>query len=47
MITTYEVLSMGADRGIIEMVKDSVTFDSLQKTLKTGLPMKLTLKEFF
>lgn len=47
MLTTYEVLSMGADRGIIEMVKDSVTFDSLQKTLKTGLPMKLTLKQFF
>lgn len=44
ILTTYEVLSMGADRGIIEMVKDSVTFDSLQKTLKTGLPVKLTLK---
>lgn len=44
VLTTYEVLSMGADRGIIEMVKDSVTFDSLQKTLKTGLPVKLTLK---
>jgi phosphatidylinositol 4-kinase len=34
-LTTYEVLSMGPDRGIIEMVKDSVTFDSLKKTLKT------------
>ena len=38
---------MGADRGIIEMVKDAVTFDSLQKTLKTKFPTKLTLKEFF
>lgn len=47
LITTYEVLSMGADRGVIEMVKDSVTFDSLQKTLKTKFPTKLTLKEFF
>ncbi len=34
-LTTYEVLSMGPDRGIIEMVKDSVTFDQLKKTLKT------------
>ena len=40
-LTTYEVMSMGADRGIIEMVKDSVTFDSLQKTLKTKFPTKL------
>lgn len=44
LLTTYEVLSMGADRGIIEMVKDSVTFDRLQKTLQTGLPLKLSLK---
>ena len=43
-LTTYEVLSMGADRGIIEMVKDAVTFDSLQKTLQTKFPTKLTLK---
>ena len=47
ILTTYEVLSMGADRGIIEMVKDTVTFDSLQKTLKTKFPAKLSLKEFF
>ena len=46
-LTTYEVLSMGADRGVIEMVKDAVTFDSLQKTLQTKFPTKLTLKEFF
>ena len=44
IVTTYEVLSMGADRGIIEMVKDSVTFDTLQKTLKTKFPAKMTLK---
>ena len=44
ILTMYEVLSMGADRGVIEMVKDAVTFDSLQKTLKTKFPAKLTLK---
>ena len=35
LLTPYEVLSMGPDQGIIEMVKDSVTFDSLKKQLKT------------
>jgi hypothetical protein len=35
---------MGPDRGIIEMVKDSVTFDSLLKTLKKDFPSQLTLK---
>lgn len=44
MLTTYEVLSMGADRGIIEMVKDSVTFDSLKKTLKTEFNTPITLR---
>ncbi len=29
------------------MVKDSVTFDKLQKTLKTSFPTKLTLRQFF
>jgi len=29
------------------MVKDAVTFDSLQKTLKTKFPAKLSLREFF
>jgi phosphatidylinositol 4-kinase len=38
---------MGPDKGIIEMVKDSVTFDSLKKTLKTEFPAALTLKDFF
>lgn len=38
---------MGPDKGIIEMVKDSVTFDSLKKTLKTQFPAALTLKDFF
>lgn len=46
-LTTYEVLSMGPNRGIIEMVKDSVTFDQLKKTLKTEFPSALTLKDFF
>lgn len=47
LVTTYEVLSMGPDRGIIEMVKDSVTFDHLKKTLKTVFPSSLSLKDFF
>ncbi len=47
IITTYEVLSMGPDCGIIEMVKDSVTFDNLKKTLKTEFPSALTLTDFF
>jgi len=29
------------------MVKDSVTFDQLKKTLKTEFPSALTLKDFF
>lgn len=35
ILTPYEVLTMGADQGIIEMVRDSITFDSLKKKLKT------------
>ena len=35
ILTPYEVLSMGPDYGILEMVKDSITFDSLKKKLKT------------
>ena len=33
-LTPYEVLSMGPDYGILEMVKESITFDSLKKKLK-------------
>jgi phosphatidylinositol 4-kinase len=44
ILTTYEVLSMGPDRGIIEMVRESVTFDRLHKTLQTSFPSKLTLR---
>ena len=47
MLTPYEVLSMGPDCGIIEMVKDSVTFDKLKKFLKTDFSKPYTLKEFF
>ena len=46
-MTPYEVLSMGPDCGIIEMVKDSVTFDKLKKILKTDFSRSYTLKEFF
>jgi hypothetical protein len=38
---------MGPDRGIIEMVKDSVTIDHLKKTLKTSFPSALIFKDFF
>lgn len=38
---------MGPDCGIIEMVKDSVTFDKLKKVLKTDFSRPYTLKEFF
>ena len=30
ILTPYEVFTMGPDQGIIEMVKDSITFDSLK-----------------
>jgi phosphatidylinositol 4-kinase len=38
---------MGPDCGIIEMVKDSITFDKLKKHLKNDFGKQLTLKEFF
>lgn len=38
---------MGPDYGIIEMVRESTTFDSLKKKLKTDFPKPLSLKEFF
>jgi phosphatidylinositol kinase/protein kinase (PI-3 family) len=47
ILTPYEVLSMGPDCGIIEMVKDSVTFDKLKKVLKTDFSRPYALKEFF
>jgi phosphatidylinositol kinase/protein kinase (PI-3 family) len=47
LLTPYEVLSMGPDSGIIEMVKDSITFDKLKKHLKNDFPKALSLKEFF
>lgn len=34
ILTPYEVVSMGPDCGIIEMVRDSITFDKLKKNLK-------------
>jgi phosphatidylinositol 4-kinase len=46
-LTPYEVLSMGPDCGIIEMVKDSVTFDKLKKFIKNNFVKTFTLKNFF
>lgn len=47
ILTPYEVLSMGPDSGIIEMVKDSITFDKLKKQLKSDFGRPFSLKEFF
>lgn len=47
ILTPYEVLSMGPDCGIIEMVKDSITFDKLKKQLKSDFGRPFSLKEFF
>jgi phosphatidylinositol kinase/protein kinase (PI-3 family) len=38
---------MGPDSGIIEMVRDSITFDKLKKHLKSDFGRQLSLKEFF
>ena len=46
LLTTYEVLSMGMDFGIIEMVKDCVTLDKLYRTLKE-CNMEPTLAAYF
>ena len=46
-MTPYEVLSMGPDYGILEMVKDAITFDFLKKKLRTEFPKPMTLKKFF
>lgn len=47
ILTPYEVLSMGPDCGIIEMVKDSITLDKLKKQLKSDFGRPFSLKEFF
>lgn len=47
LLTPYEVLSMGPDCGIIEMVKDAVTLDKLKKQLKSDFGRPFSLKEFF
>lgn len=47
LLTPYEVVSMGPDCGIIEMVRDAITFDKLKKQLKSDLGKTLTLKECF
>lgn len=38
---------MNPDCGIIEMVKDSITFDNLKKRLKTDFGKQIGLKEYF
>jgi phosphatidylinositol kinase/protein kinase (PI-3 family) len=45
LLTPYEVLSMGPDCGIIEIVKEAVTIDNLKKKMKSIESMKnATLK---
>jgi phosphatidylinositol 4-kinase len=41
-LTTYEVLSLGPSYGIIQMIRDATTIDSLKRNLKNT-----SLKEFF
>ncbi len=36
LLTPYEVVSMGPDCGIIEMVKDSITLDKLKRHIKNA-----------
>ena len=47
LLTPYEVVSMGPDCGIIEMVKDAITMDRLKKHIKNKFQKPLSLKECF
>ena len=47
LLTPYEVHTMGPDSGIIEMVKDSITFDKLKRILRNDFGKPLLLKDFF
>jgi phosphatidylinositol 4-kinase len=44
-LTTYDVLSLGPSCGIIRMVKDATTMDSLKKTLHNRFIK--SLRDFF
>lgn len=44
LLTPYEVLSMGPDCGIMEMLKETITMDGLLKKLKEDHPRIKTLK---
>ncbi|CAD8065540.1 unnamed protein product [Paramecium sonneborni] len=43
----YEVLSLGPDSGIIEMIKNATTIDSLQKNLQTKYTQFSDFSDFF
>ena len=46
LLTTYQVISMGPDFGIIEMVRDSVTLDKLYRKMKES-NLEPTLQNYF
>jgi phosphatidylinositol kinase/protein kinase (PI-3 family) len=47
LLTPYEVISMGPDCGVMEMIRDTVTMDGLLKKLKEDHPRIHSIKEFF
>ncbi|EGR29036.1 phosphatidylinositol 4-kinase, putative [Ichthyophthirius multifiliis] len=46
-LTPYEILSLGPEEGIVEMVKNSITLDSLMKNIHNNLPGIINLANFF
>lgn len=47
LLTPYEVLSLGPDCGVMEMLKDTITMDGLLKKIKENSNKIHSLKEFF
>jgi len=43
----YEIISMGPNCGIIEMIKDSVSIDRLKQKLNKEFKRNVSLKEYF
>lgn len=46
-LTPYEVISMGNESGIIEMIQDCTTFDTLKNKLNRNFPKIKGLGHFF
>lgn len=47
VLRPYEVISVGADSGLIEMVQDCVTFDKLKQTIYHDFSNVKSLGQFF